>query len=148
MQEGYKHLIECHCVLPQFKNSKEQIFHKFVVFSIIEDDEVQQKFAQCNNCGVIHKVIDICKSEISAGKDDARFLTNFDDIKLSLPKNVVSILEKNECDIATWEQAEWIYLQERWGDSVIISKNSSIDDEVHGKKLRFISKDKLKIEAF
>ena len=62
---GVLHLIECHCCLPQYKNSKKPVYHKFKVFSILDDgDTVISKHSQCNNCGVVHHVIDICKSEI------------------------------------------------------------------------------------
>ena len=44
---GIKHLIECQCILPQFKKRENPPYHKFVVFSIIDDvDEVLEKFAQ------------------------------------------------------------------------------------------------------
>ena len=34
---GIKHLIECHCMLPQYRNKKDRQYHKFVVFSIIDN---------------------------------------------------------------------------------------------------------------
>ena len=63
--QGFKHLVQCHCILPQYRKMKDPVFHKFVVFSTIDKkDNVEPKNVQCNNCGVIHKVFDICKSEI------------------------------------------------------------------------------------
>ena len=45
---GIKHLIECNCVLPQYQNTKKPIFHKFTVFSIIdEDNQIQDKNVIC-----------------------------------------------------------------------------------------------------
>ena len=68
---GLKHVVECTCILPQYKNQTPPVFHQFVVFSIINNqDELQPDYAQCNNCGVIHKVVDACKSEILSGQEN------------------------------------------------------------------------------
>ena len=83
--KGVKHLIQCHCILPQYKNSPEPIFHKFVVFSEIdEEDNFVTKLAQCNNCGVIHKVVDACKSEIVRGMEESSAILTIPEIKKSL----------------------------------------------------------------
>ena len=85
MNAGIKHLVSCHCVLPQFRKMKNPIFHKFVVFSKLENDNVVPKIAKCNNCGVLHKVIDICKSEFIHGHEDSvRSIVQVDYIKLPL----------------------------------------------------------------
>lgn len=101
--EGIKHLIDCHCVLPQFRNIVPTFYHKFVVFSVIDGDKVEPKFVQCNNCSVVHKIVDICKSEIVAGLDFSSAITTLDEIKPALPDNIAAILDKNKCDLATWE---------------------------------------------
>jgi len=145
--QGIKHLIQCHCVLPQFKNAVNPTFHKFVVFSIIdESDTVQPKIAQCNNCGVIHKVTDICKSELTT-KEESMSLPSIKDIKFSLSSELSSVLESYHCDLATWEQAEWIYLNKLWDQWIILTREET-DDEIHGKRLLFTSEGKFRIEAF
>ena len=96
---GTKHLIECHCVLPQFKNAKNPQYHKFVVFSLFDESGgIIPKYAQCNNCGVVHNIIDICKSEIQVGREHAS-LIDIKDCKMLLPKDLVSILENYNCDL-------------------------------------------------
>ena len=68
---GQKHLVECHCVLPQFRLNTTVLYHKFVVYSEFNSDgSVITKYAQCNNCGVIHRVFDIAKSEILMGNEN------------------------------------------------------------------------------
>ncbi len=146
--QGVKHLIQCHCILPQFKNSADPVFHKFVDFSIIdESDTVQPKFAQCNNCGVIHKVVDICRSELTS-KEDAKALPNIEDIKFSLSPDLVRVLETYQSDIATWEQAEWIYLTKSWSQWITLARDEGEDGDVHGKRLIFLDDGKFRIEAF
>ena len=67
-----KHLIECHCILPQYKKAPKPVFHKFIVFSEIDNDVVEPTYVQCNNCGAVHKIYDFCKSEIIVGRDELR----------------------------------------------------------------------------
>lgn len=146
--QGLKHLIQCHCILPQFKNSDNPVFHKFAVFSIVDDaDVVQTKFAQCNNCGVIHKITDICRSELTF-KEDSKSLPGIEDIKFSISKELSGVLESYQCDIATWELAEWIYLGKHWEQWIILSKEEDDTGDVHGKRLIFVENDRFRIEAF
>lgn len=106
--EGIKHLIQCHCVLPQYRNSNPTIFHKFVVFSLMDDDQIREKIVQCNNCGVIHRVVDYCKSEIIFGKDSSGSIRTVEDIELGIPERLAAYLKSQSIDIATWEQIEWL----------------------------------------
>ena len=145
--QGLKHLIQCHCVLPQFKNSTDPVFHKFVVFSLIDDsDTVQPKFAQCNNCGIVHKIVDICKSELTT-KEDSKSIPTIQDIELSIGADLAALLKGYDCDLATWEQAEWIVLSKSFSNLIILSREE-IDDEVHGKRLLFLENGRFRIEAF
>lgn len=105
---GTKHLIQCHCILPQYRNTDPPLFHKFVVFSLTEDDSVREKIVQCNNCGVLHKIVDFCKSEILFGKDSSGSVRTIDDIELGLPERLAAYLKSQNIDIATWEQIEWM----------------------------------------
>ncbi|NBP56906.1 hypothetical protein EBU71_10330, partial [bacterium] len=87
MTKSYiKHLIECKCVLVQYKNITPTVFHKFLVFSEIDgtDGLVIPSYAQCNNCGVIHKINEIGKSS-QLRKESMTALLTIDDIKSSLP---------------------------------------------------------------
>ena len=103
MARGFKHLIRCRCTLPQFKNMASPPQHMFVVFSVINDDDsVEPKFAQCNNCGIVHKVIDICKSEFTS-KETMTSLMSIDDVKVGLNPKLVSVLERYDVDLPTWE---------------------------------------------
>jgi len=146
--EGIKHLVQCHCVLPQFKDRSDPIFHKFTVFSIIDDsDTVQPKFSQCNNCGVIHKIVDICKSELTS-KEESRSIPNIEDIKFSLSSDLSRVLDSYQCDLATWEQAEWIFLNKLWDRWILLSRDEDEQGEIHGKRLIFSDEGRFRIEAF
>ena len=148
MLEGVKHIVECHCILPQYKSSKNPPWHKFVVFSIIDEgNSVVSKHAQCNNCGVIHKVIDICRSEIIPGKDELRSIPTIEDIAISMPNDVKDILKNYDVDTSTWEMAKFLLEQKQWGNNIVLTKEI-VDGEVHGKAMFFDSPEKIRIESF
>lgn len=145
---GQKHLVKCRCVLPQYKSLKDPPAHKFVVFSIIKDDEdVIVKYAQCNNCGIIHRVTNICNSEIVIGKEHMNSLIKLEDIRASLASNFVNVLEANSADLPTWEAVQFIVENKRWGDFTIINSENE-GEEIHGKYIRILGETLCKVESF
>lgn len=148
MPTGQKHLIACRCVLSQFKQLSSPPRHQFIVFSIIDDDDkVKIKFAQCNNCGLIHKVTDICKSEIIHTKESMTSLITVDDIKMSLPTNLVMILESNNADLPTWEATQFFYEQKNWGMFIVLS--TDVDSDLRqGKYVRLLGENLFKVEPY
>ena len=124
--DGMRHLVECHCILPQFRNTSPTVYHKFIVFSVSEDDVVQPKLAQCNNCGIIHKVVDFCKSEIVHGLEDSSSLRTIDDIKVSMPQNLVEFLVPQSLDISLWELIEFV-LDNKQEKEIPLTKDDKTD---------------------
>jgi ribosomal protein L32 len=148
MSQGIKHLISCHCVLPQFRRSANPIFHKFVAFSVIDDhDLVIPKLVKCNNCGVVHRVIDICKSEFIHGREETNSIISEEDIKLMLPEKMVSILETYDVDLPTWEQAHFFIENKIWNSYLVLTVER-IDEKSEGKLLRILGNSMYKIESF
>jgi len=146
--QGYKHLIECHCVLPQYRKMANPIFHKFVVFSVLDEEgNVLPKMAQCNNCGAIHKVVDICVSEIAPGKDEARSVVTKNDVSHSLPQQLVGLLEEYQVEVADYEMAKFIVENKRWGSVIVLSKEAE-GDGYAGKVLNFVGQDKYRIDPY
>jgi hypothetical protein len=149
MEKGFKHLVKCRCILPQFLKSSDPPVHQFLVFSIIDEetDTVKQKFVQCNNCGIIHKVVDICHSEIMQGKENLSSLVTIDDVKQSIPERLQSILEAHNCDLATYENVSWIIENQLWGNFVVLTSDV-IDGLRQGKMVRIISESLYKVDTF
>jgi hypothetical protein len=118
-----KYLIECKCILPQFKNSNPVVFHKFLVFSEIDTANglIIPSYAQCNNCGVIHKVTEIGRSTVLK-KENMNALLTIDDIKSSLPPRLASILEQNDCALPYWQEAQFIIQNGLWGRGFTLSQ--------------------------
>ena len=145
---GIKHLIQCHCVLPTMRNrGGEPVFHSFVVFSIVEDDgTVLPKNAQCNNCGVIHRVVDISRSELT-GRESVGNVISIEDISLMLPSELSSILATYKCDVATWELVNFIFSNKKWGSRATLSRETS-DSIVRGKVLTIGGERKFSIQPF
>ena len=122
--------------------------HQFLVFSVIDENDLTIcKYSQCNNCGVVHKVTDICKSEIMTGKENMSSIMTVDDIKQNLPSNLVDILERNNAELPVWEQASFILENEQWGSFIILSHDSDGDTK-QGKYVRVMSSTFFKIETF
>lgn len=146
--QGYKHLIECHCVLPQYRKMANPIFHKFVVFSVLDEEgNVIPKLSQCNNCGAVHKVVDICKSEIMPGKDESRSIITKSDLSHSLPKQIIQLFEEHELETADYEYAKFIIENSLWGSVIILSKEAE-GDGYSGKTLNFVGPEKFRIDPF
>lgn len=145
---GHKHVIKCRCVLPQFKNREDPPPFSFIVFSIVNSDNVvTPRFAQCPHCGVIHKVTGICESEIVQGKESMTTLITIDDVKLSLPDKLVNVLEANGADLPTWEMAKFIYEKKRWSEFVVLR----VEEEsglAQGKILRILGEKMFKVDQF
>ena len=147
MKQGIKHNIQCLCILPQFRNKSNPPNHEFVVFSTIDaSDVMEEKYSQCNNCGVIHRIIDLCKSEIATNRAEISILTK-EDINMMLPPPVSNMLENYQCDISTWEHALFIVSEQKWDEFIILEKNT-IEDGFEGKLLRFKPHNKYTIEPF
>jgi len=148
MPTGLKHLVTCRCVLPQFKRADKPPLHQFVVFSVIDDqNNVVPKYAQCNNCGIVHRVTDICRSSIVDGKEDMRSIKTVVDVMAGLPKQLSNVLESAEADIATWEAAQFIYENKQWGNFVVLTTDEDSGVK-QGKYVQILSESMFKVEAF
>lgn len=147
MIAGQKHLIKCRCVLSQYKNRQDPPIHQFVVFSLLKDDVVVPKYSQCNNCGLIHKVIDLCTSEIQRGKENMNSIIKIEDVKPSLHVNFISLLESNNCDIATWEAVQFNVENKNWGSFVVLTTDKQ-EGEINGKFIKILGEALCKVESF
>jgi hypothetical protein len=148
MSRGQKHYIKCRCILPQFQKSDDPPLHQFPVFSVINDDDtVNIKFVQCPNCGIVHKVTDVLKSEVMPGRESLVTAQTIDDIASGLSGEIVGVLEANDCDLATWEAVKFIADNEKWGDFVVMT-SEMIDGMRQGKYVKILSKTLCKVETF
>jgi hypothetical protein len=105
--EYVKHLIECHCVLPQYRNRVDLVYHKFAVFSLLESDNVVEKLVRCNNCDAVHRVYDVCKSEIFIGDLDLTTIRMPQEILSELPVGLKESLAPLSLDMCTLEHILW-----------------------------------------
>lgn len=147
-REGVKHLIDCKCILPQYKNVHPPIFHKFIVFSeIIEPNaDVVPSYVSCNNCGVIHRIIEINQSVILK-KEESAAVPTIDDIKINLPEKLVGVLDKHDLSLATWQEVQFILEQKYWGRGIVLSKEKE-SDKTFGKYLMILGENLYKIDNF
>lgn len=147
-KSGVKHLVPCRCILPQFRNRVEPVFHRIVVFSVIdEDDNVLAKNVQCNNCGALHKVTEIGQSEILVGSEDSRSVRTIDDIAIGMPERLAALLRSYNAPIASWEECEFVINESRWDATVVLTREST-QGIMRGKAVRIKSADRFQIEQF
>ena len=125
-----KHLIECQCILPIFKNNTAPVFHKFTVFSLFDlNENIKEKWVKCNNCDAVHRVYDICKSEILKNSEKyTNLVTTLDDLKFALPSDIINILSKNNSEIADYEMAAY-FIKEKVDQEKIVLSKKEIENE-------------------
>ena len=145
---GVQHLIECTCILPQYLKSDNPVFHRFITFSVVlEDGSVEKKYTQCNFCGVVHDVINICESEIVYGSEDTHSVLTKEDIMLSLPQRLAALLEDYRCELPVFEHVKFIIDEQQWNQHVIITREL-IDGRQTGKFLSINSPDRFGISPY
>lgn len=143
---GQRHLIECHCVLPLYKHKQNPVYHKFAVYSLINDKtgKVIPKYVNCNNCGVTHFVDEFCKSQIKLGKEDIKSIRSIKDIAMSIPDKVLKILEEYNSTVDIYEEVEHVIDNLEFPRNIVI-KREIIEDNYHLKILQILSGIKFKI---
>lgn len=149
--EGIRHLVQCRCILPHLRDKKPAIFHQFVVFSLIDDDDkVVPKQVECNNCGIVHLVTEIGKSKI-LNSELISSQISIEDIEVSIPQNIATILKSYNADIPTWEEVQYLLENSKSGYVVLKKatlKIDDIEDSVHTGKIMRIENGSVKIESF
>jgi len=144
---GIKHLIECHCYLAIYKNSKKIINHRFPVYSKIDEfGSVIPKITKCNNCEAIHYVENVGKSELRPGKDQTSIILTKKEIASMLPLKIRNILDESISDISNYEHALDIIECQRWGEPIVI-KRDIIGDVEQVKIMTILSKENIKISS-
>jgi len=146
-----RHLIECQCVLPIFKKNTKIIYHKFPVFSLIDEESntLKHKYVSCNNCDIIHKVFDINKSNIMWGKEGYKtYVITKDDIRITLEQegltDIVNLLYSADCDVSIWELTNYVF-ENNIEDQIIVIESQEIENNVSVKYIELKDK-KFKIK--
>ncbi len=123
--------------------------HEFPVFSTYDDatNDFEISFVQCDNCGVIHKITDLCMSSVLHGRDEMKSIITIQDVKSSVPSRLAEILEQHKVDLPTWQLTAWIVEAKLWGTPVVIS-SEYIDGARQGKIMTIISESLYKIGNF
>ena len=144
-----KHLVECQCILSIFKNKTKPLYHKFQVCSFLEDDSIIEKYVICNNCDVVHKVSEVCKSEIMWGIDNIKSLvTTIEDIRFNFDSNgfegLSNILTQFNSDISDWELADF-FLENNMSGTILLEKEE-IENNIVYKFIEFNNNNTYKIK--
>lgn len=133
-----RHLVQCRCIVSAVKQSGHN--HCFYVFSTFNNEgEFVEKFVQCNNCGIIHRVIEVNKSKIVSNKENMNSIVTIEDLSNTLHEKLVALLKANNVeDVSLWENAKFIVERQLWGSFVCLSRDST-GEQSSVKLLKFIS---------
>ena len=146
-KRGVKHLIECHCILPIYKNRTPVVYHKFLAYSRFdENDKILPKYVNCNNCGVTHLVYEVCKSDIKIGKEDIQSVRTKEDVSLSLSDKILKVLETYQVETPIYEEIEDA-LSNSFFPTMINLKREIIDESHHLKILTLEGPDRFKVTS-
>ena len=131
------HMVQCHCILPQYRDLPDPVFHKFTVFGVLDDsDTLISKHAACNNCGAAHKIYDVCQSEIILNKEDSSSLMSMSDLRLQISDDILGVLDSYSCESYVYEYVCYILDHNAFDESIMLTKEF-MEDEVIGKRLVF-----------
>jgi hypothetical protein len=145
--EYIKHLIKCRCVLPQFNKMEEPPDHQFIVFSVLDNKgEIKPHYAQCNNCGLIHKIFEVGVSQ-TLKKESLMSLPTKKDLKSKLTDWLVEALEEHECELHVWQEAEFILKHKIWGRFIVLARERD-EQMVLGKIMQILGENLYNIETF
>ncbi len=142
-----KHLVTCRCILPTLKNRPDPPLHEFMVFSVIENDRVVESFAKCNNCGITHKVTDICRSQILPTSENSSSLISIQDIAIGLTEGVRNIMESHNKELADYQHLNFL-IDNKDTEGFIVLSRESIEGKLQGKILRYKGDGRFGIEPF
>ncbi len=142
-----KHLLECRCILPTMKNKPDPPLHKFVVFSVQQNDKIVEKLSTCNNCGVVHRVYEVCKSEILNNFEGTKSSLTIEDISIMLPTSVSEIMKTYERELPDYEHIRFILDEDKKDEFIVLSQEFN-DGRKTGKVLKYKGKGKFEIEPF
>ena len=150
MKDYISHLIECQCILPVYNKVEKPVYHNFVVFSLIEEGTLEEKYVECNNCGIIHKIKDFNKSDfISDTTNYKNLVVNKEDLSYNMPAKYLEFLTSKKIEeIYIWEKIN--YLLDNNIEEEVIFNRSKVDNFIICEIIQVIDKDnfKLKREKF
>lgn len=145
MKEYICHTLECQCILPIYNKVEKPVYHSFVVFSTFVDDSLEEKYVECNNCGVVHQVLNVNKSNIISDVTKYKSLVvSKEDLSYNLPSKYLDFLtKKNIEEVYIWEKINFL-LENDISEKVLFNR-SQIDNYTVCEFIEVIDKDKFKI---
>jgi len=123
-------------------------WHKFVAFSELEEvtADVKTSWVQCPNCGAVHRVYEVGLSEI-LNKDSMRSLPTKEDFRMEIPDKMCGLLDRHDCDLATWQEVKFLIKHKMWGRPVILAKEHD-GPRVVGKYVLILGPEMYKVDSF
>jgi len=81
-----------------------------------------------------------------SGKEAMLSILTIDDIKSGINQSLVSILERHNCDLPTWEHTQFVIENKRWGDFIILTSDLEDDNRII-KYVRILGESLFKVDT-
>jgi hypothetical protein len=147
-KQGIKHLIKCRCILPTMKRLSDPPAHSFVVFSVVGEDGVMiPKKASCNNCGIMHEVIEACTSKIITSAEGSASEMSLEDVAVFLPESVRNVLSSYNLELPDYEYVRFMIEEDKVGEWLILGSELN-DTRRSGKILKYKGDNRFEVEPF
>lgn len=147
-----KHLVECTCVLSQYVNHTPTVWHRFVVFSRLDElGAVVPSVVQCNNCLALWKVVEVGVATRITGKENSSLLTSKEDIEVSLPQPLAQLLKHHQCPLHTWQEVQHVLEYDCYHTNnkpVVLTSENNASGEPYGKLLLILSNTLWKVDNY
>ena len=94
---------------------------------------VLEHYELCNNCQAVHKIVELCKSEIVSTKlleEDKIKILEEEYYKKRLSAGIVGALDSNQADLPTWKEVYYHFSNGNWGREIIIKRDDDGDDVI------------------
>lgn len=134
-------------MLKQQLEQREPEQFRFLTCSLLIDNVVVPSYVECPNCGIMHRVHDVCRSDIQNRAELTGAVQTIDEIRASLPDKVSSLMSSYELDISSWQQAQLIVENCLWGEHVILKTEALPDNVKLVKLMRILGPTLVKVET-
>lgn len=138
MAQILKHTLQCKCFAASEMDKETPQFYEFIAISEVDENgDVVPRTIPCDNCGRLHEVYEICKSNVIDGTDSPIGILSMEEIEMSIPEKLQKLLKDNKCPKHTWEEASLILEKELWGSSIILNRDIQ-NNKVFCKTLKIL----------
>lgn len=105
------------------------------------------KKASCNNCGIMHEVIEACTSKIITSAEGSASEMSLEDVAVFLPESVRNVLSSYNLELPDYEYVRFMIEENKVGEWLILGSELN-DTRRSGKILKYKGDNRFEVEPF